>query len=194
MVRRSYYIINGITVYRLLAAPLMVIFIFNRNLDLFKWLLPLSFFTDLVDGYLARKFKVTSILGTKLDSIADDLTIVAAVIGIFVFKPGFIRENILVISIMLVLYVLQIVLSLVRYHKLSGFHTYTAKTAAILQGTFLILVFILSEPIYWLFYLAAFVTTLDLIEETILVLLLPEWEANVKGIYWVMQKRKKKRN
>ncbi|MEO8086527.1 MAG: CDP-alcohol phosphatidyltransferase family protein [Bacteroidota bacterium] len=190
MRNRNYYIINGITIYRLLAAPLLVFLIFYHKTDLFKWLLAVSFFTDMIDGYLARRFKVASILGSKLDSIADDMTIVAAIVGVFVLKPNFIHEEFISILILLVLFILQTGLALIRYHKVSSFHTYFAKLAALLQGSFLILVFFLAKPLYSLFYAAALITAIDLIEEIILVILLPEWEANVKGIYWVMKRKK----
>jgi phosphatidylglycerophosphate synthase len=193
MTKRSYYIVNGITVYRLIAAPVMIILIFTGNLEIFKWLLPVSFFTDLIDGYLARKFKVISIMGAKLDSIADDLTIAAAIVGLFVFRFTFIKEETAWVIILTILYLLETILSLIRYGKLSGYHTYVAKCAALFQGFFLIFIFLLSEPLYFLFYSAAILTAVDLIEEIILTFLLPKWEANVKGIYWVMKKKRKRK-
>jgi cardiolipin synthase len=80
MHKRSYYMVNGITLYRLMAAPLLVLLVINNRFDLFKWLLAISFFTDALDGYLARRYHVISIAGSKLDSIADDLTIVTGII------------------------------------------------------------------------------------------------------------------
>ena len=191
MTKSSFYIVNGITVYRLVAAPVLIVLILTGETDIFKWLLLVSFFTDLIDGYLARKFKVTSILGTKLDSIGDDLTIVAAVVGLVVLKFDFIKEQKIIFGIMLILYLVQTILAFTRYGKLTGFHTYSAKVAAILQGTFLILIFLLPAPVYPLFYAAAFLTIIDLLEEITLIILLPKWQANVKGIYWVMREKKK---
>lgn len=191
MKKRTYYLINGITAYRLIAAPVLVVLVFMGEVDLFKWLLPVSFFTDAIDGYLARKFKVKSILGAKLDSFGDDLTIFAAIVGLLVLKPDFIKEEMELLIVMFVLYLTQIILSLKRYGKLSGFHTYTAKVAAVFQGMFLILIFLTPEPLYMLFYVAALLTTIDLLEEIILVILLPKWEANVKGLYWVMKRKKR---
>lgn len=185
----NYYFVNGITLYRLLAAPLLVFLIFSRHLDLFKWLFGFSFFTDVLDGWLARKLKITSILGAKLDSIADDLTIVAGIVGVIVLKPGFLKQQLAFIIALLVLFVLQLLLAFVRYGKISSFHTYMAKLAALMQGSFLILLFFLQEPIYVLFYIAFFVTVIDLVEEIILVLLLPTWQTNVKGLYWVLKKK-----
>lgn len=189
MHKRSYYMVNGITLYRMMAAPFLIFLIVNQRPDLFKWLLALSFFTDAIDGYLARRYKVMSVLGSKIDSIADDLTIVVAIAGVIVFKPEFLRHEITLIILLLALFILQTILAFIRYGNISSFHTYAAKMAAILQGVFLLLLFFLPGPVYMLFYITAIVTIIDLLEEIILVLMLPQWEANVKGLYWVMKKK-----
>lgn len=189
MHKRSYYMVNGITLYRMMAAPFLIFLIVNQRPDLFKWLLALSFFTDAIDGYLARRYKVISVLGSKIDSIADDLTIVVAIAGVIVFKPEFLRHEITLIILLLALFILQTILAFIRYGTISSFHTYAAKMAAILQGVFLLLLFFLPGPGYMLFYITAIVTIIDLLEEIILVLMLPQWEANVKGLYWVMKKK-----
>ena len=188
MDKRAYYIINGITIYRLLAAPVLVILIIINRPDLFKWLLGLSFFTDGIDGFLARRYKVVSVLGSRLDSIADDMTIVAAFIGMIVFKPGFLQQEKVTVIILFAIFLFQMVLALIRYGKPTSFHTYGAKAAALMQGVFLLLLFFLPEPLYFFFYTACFITGAELIEEIILTLLLPTWEANVKGLYWVMKR------
>lgn len=189
----NYYLVNGITVYRILVAPLLVFLIFNRHLDLFKWLFGFSFFTDVLDGWLARKLNITSVLGAKLDSIADDVTIVVGVIGVIVLKFEFLRQQLAFIIPLLIMFVLQLFLAFWRYGKMSSFHTYMAKLAALMQGSFLILLFFLQKPVYVLFYIAFLVTVIDLLEEIILVLLLPVWQTNVKGLYWVLKEKQKKR-
>ncbi len=186
----SYYVINGITLYRIVTAPLLLVLLFLKQYDLFKWLLAVSFFTDLIDGFLARKYKVTSILGTKLDSIGDDLTVAVAVTGLFVIFPEFIRQQKWVFIILLGLFLTQMAYAFIRYGKMTNFHTLLAKTAALLQGIFLLLTFFTGQPYLLLFYTAAVVTMLELIEEIILVYLLPEWKANVRGLYWALTKRK----
>jgi cardiolipin synthase len=190
MYKRSLYIVNGITWYRIIAAPILLVLIFTKQFDIFKWLLALSFFTDLIDGYLARKYKVVSIMGARLDSIGDDLTVFAAIIGLFVFESEFVRKEFWILITLLLLFVVQTIFALVRYKKISSFHTYLAKSAAILQGIFFILIFLLPEPLYFLFYVAAVVTGIELLEEIILVALLPQWEANVKGLFWVLKRQK----
>jgi cardiolipin synthase len=188
--KKAWYVINGITIYRIAAAPFLLILLFNGQVEMFKWLLGVSFFTDLIDGYLARKYKVTSVMGTRLDSIGDDLTVLVAVIGLFVLKTDFIKEQKLIFIGLLILFIIQVVYAFVRYGKMTGFHTYLAKTAALLQGVFLLLVFFTVKPFIPLFYAAAIITMLQLIEEIILVHLLPQWQANVKGLYWVLKNNK----
>ncbi len=154
-------------------------------------MLAISFFTDLIDGFFARSFNVTSIFGARLDSIADDFTFLSAITAVFVFKYSFIAENILTIAILLGLYLFQTIYALIKYNKISSFHTYLAKTAAIFQGLFFILLFILKEPPYSLFYIASVFTILDLIEEIIMVFILPDWRADVGGLYWIYNRKKK---
>jgi phosphatidylglycerophosphate synthase len=190
MNRKAYYFVNGLTLYRLCAAPVLAYLIFTGNLQLFKWLLPVSFFTDLLDGYLARKLHVATALGAMLDSIADDINIVVAVTGAFIFKPEFIKEQMITLIIMFALFLLQMAYAFYRYKRLSSFHTYFAKLAALLQGVFLILLFLQGEAAHYLFYAAAIITILDLVEEIIIVYLLPEWETNVKGLYWILRRKK----
>ena len=188
--KQAWYVINGITLYRIIAAPILLVLLFTKQYDIFKWLLGVSFFTDLIDGYLARTFKVTSLLGTKLDSIGDDLTVLVGLIALFVLKFEFIKQYMIILIILLVLFLMQTIYAFIRYKKMTNFHTYLAKTAALLQGVFLILVFFTEEPNLILFYAATIVTMLELIEEIILVSLLPQWKANVKGIYWALKNKK----
>jgi CDP-diacylglycerol--glycerol-3-phosphate 3-phosphatidyltransferase len=189
--KQAWYVINGITLYRIVAAPILLILIVTGQFDIFKWLLGISFFTDLIDGFLARKYKVASVLGTKLDSIGDDLTVLVGVIALFVTKMEFINEHRFIFILLLLLFLAQTTYAFIRYGKMTNFHTWLAKTAALLQGVFLLLAFFTDKPNPALFYAAAIITILELIEEIILVNLLPNWETNVKGIYWVLKKKKK---
>ncbi len=129
-------------------------------------------------------------MGTKLDSIGDDLTVAVAVIGLFVIFPDFIRQEKWVFIILLVFFLLQTVSAFIRYGRMTNFHTWLAKTAALLQGVFLLLTFFMGKPILPLFYTAVTITLLELAEEIILVYILPVWEANIKGLYWVLKRKK----
>jgi phosphatidylglycerophosphate synthase len=189
----SFYVVNGITLYRLIAAPVLIGLVIAGNERLFAWLLAVSLFTDLVDGTLARQYKVSSRFGSRLDSMADDLTMLAGVIGLFVLKSAFVQKNSIIIMTLLGLLVVQNGFALWRYGKMSSFHTYAAKLAAVLEGIFLIFIFFLPEPVYPLFYLASAVLFLDLVEEIVLVAILKEYRTDVKGLFWVLRGHRQQR-
>lgn len=186
--RLHFYLINGITLYCVVAAFVLLYFLILQKIEPFKWILAFSFFTDAIDGFLARKFKAESIAGARLDSVADDLTMMMGIAGIAVFKTAFVWEQLALIFVLTGLYLLQLLLAFIRYGKATSFHTYLAKGAAVGQGVFLMLLFFLPQPPVTLFYVAAAVTAVDLLEETILLFLLPRWKANVKGLFWIHKK------
>ena len=164
----SYIAINSITFYRLVASVLLLYFILERQYSLFKWFLAISFFTDAIDGFLARRFKVVSVLGAKMDSMADDLTVLVGMIGLYFFKPDFLTQHAIYFFILLGLFILQVALALIRYRKLTSFHTWSAKVAAVVQGSFLILVFFLPQPPMLLFYAAVAATAVTWLLDNLL--------------------------
>lgn len=188
MQKKSYYIVNAITLWRVVMAPLVIFLAIHGDEGLFKWFLAVSFLTDAVDGTLARRYHISSKMGAKLDSIGDDLTILAAFVGMLVFHMALVREEIIPLAVLAGLYLLQMILALKRYGKMTAFHTLLAKTAAVLQAVFLLTLFFWPGAPRIIFYVAAVLTALDLIEEIILIFLLPAWRSDVKGLYWILKK------
>lgn len=187
--RRAYFLINAITLYRLAASFILLLCLIKGQIIVFRWLLLLSFFTDSIDGWLARRYKVVSVGGARLDSMADDMTVLMGVAGMLVFNPEFIREHLSLVFMLMALYLCQLVLALTRYRRLTSFHTYLAKAAALAQAVFLVSFFF---DVSWqlpLFYVAVVLTVLDLVEEIILVLCLTTWQADVKGLWWVLKRK-----
>jgi CDP-diacylglycerol--glycerol-3-phosphate 3-phosphatidyltransferase len=76
---------------------------------------------------------------------------------------------------------------------LTSFHTYIAKVAAVSQGIF-ILVFFWYEPSHWLFLTTTILTSVDLIEETILIILIPVYRTDIKGWYWLNKENADRKN
>ena len=183
---RAYNIINAITWYRVAMVPVLVLLLLFGRIDIFKWLLPISFFTDAIDGFLARKYKVASVFGARLDSIGDDLTVAAGIAGIIIWKPGFIKEQALWLGILLALFIIQLAIAFYKFRKPTSFHTYLAKLAAVAQGLFIIIFFFdpFLPPAF--FYIAWAITALDLVEEILLTLFIKKWATNIHGLYWYL--------
>jgi phosphatidylglycerophosphate synthase len=187
--KRSYYIVNGITLWRVLMAPLVIFLAIHGDEGLFKWFLAISFLTDAIDGTLARRYHISSKRGARLDSIGDDLTILAAFIGMLVFHLDFVRQELTLLVLLAGFYLLQMTLALYSYGRMTAFHTVLAKAAAVLQAIFLLTLFFWPTAPKVLFYTASALTALDLAEEIVLILLLREWKTDVKGLYWILKSR-----
>lgn len=185
--RRPVRFVNAITFFRVIAFPVFIVLLSLEHIHIFKWLLLVSFLTDALDGVLARKLKANSILGARLDSIGDDLTVLAGLLGMFVFRWEFLKTSWIPIVVVLGIFLIQTLYALFKYQKTTSFHTLGAKTAAMLQGTFLCSLFFFDEPVYWLFYAALVVTALELVEEIVMVTILPKWKSDVLGIYWALK-------
>lgn len=125
-------IVNLLTVYRIIICPVLLLLLFNDRSS-FEWLLLSAFITDALDGFLARKFKVVSKLGAKLDSLADDLLFIVCLISLISFHYEVITENIFIVSSVIFMFVLKIILLYLKHNKIiSGMHTYLTKAAAFL--------------------------------------------------------------
>ena len=188
MRKKAFYFVNAITVYRIVAAPVLLYTILIDEYTLFIYLLAVSFFTDLIDGMLARMLHVTSDIGTRLDSIGDDLTVLMAFLALIIYKEEFFHANMYYFITVFGLFILQNIFALLKYRKTTSYHTYLAKAAAIFQGLFFLQIFFLPQPMLPLFYLAVIFTGLELLEEILLVYVMPRWQSNVKGLYWVLGK------
>jgi len=186
MNRSAYRIINLITIYRLIAVPVLLALLFGRYLDAFKWALLVSFFTDAVDGTLARHFRVVSVFGAKADSIGDDLTVATGIVGMVLLNPDYLINNRWPILLLLALFGIQLAIAIVRYGKTTSFHTWLAKIAAVFQAMFLLSFFFIG-PQDILFYAAVVITGLDLLEEIVMVYILHDYHTDIKGIRQAIQ-------
>lgn len=75
---------NFITFIRMAIVPFFVIAVSEEDFALALWTLILAGSTDALDGWLARRFDMESVVGAYLDPIADKLLLVAAYITLTV--------------------------------------------------------------------------------------------------------------
>lgn len=68
---------TGLTLLRLLSTPMIVFAMIKHSWGLAFGLIIFSALTDLLDGYIARRFNQTTFLGACLDPIADKLLILS---------------------------------------------------------------------------------------------------------------------
>jgi len=182
---------NAISLARIVATPVLVFLALTHREDAFKWLLLAALISDIADGLIARTFSLTSALGSRLDTLGDTLLWVASITGIWKFHPELVTDYGLVVAMVIGGWFLEHVVALLRYGRLTSFHTYVVRISAYALGIFIMSLFLWGmQP--WLLYVAAGLSILGTIEELIIIALLPEWAANVQGLYWVLQRREVK--
>jgi phosphatidylglycerophosphate synthase len=179
---------NLISLSRVIAAPVMWVLIYTDHETAFRWLLTFAFFTDLIDGVIARKLKQVTRTGSILDSYGDSLTILSGIAGLIRFRPGLFEDYSMVLILVLSLHALQLLLSLWRYGRPSAFHTWSAKTGALAIGLF-ILITLHVDFIPWLFWITVVILIVDAVEESILVFLIKEWKNDIKGLWWIIKEK-----
>lgn len=187
---KNFNIADWFSFYRIITAPFLLLFIWHEQRLLFTWLLLISFSTDAIDGFLARKLEITSPRGSQLDSMGDQLTLIVGLVGLYYFQTEFIKNNLLLIAVAFVPYSIQMMFAYLKYGKATAFHTYLAKLSAILQGIF-ILWSLFFAPVYGLFYIMIIISLLETFEEITLIFMYDDWVSDVKGIYWSLRDRRR---
>lgn len=190
---KNFNIADWFSFYRIAAVPLLLLLLILEERQLFTWFLLISYSTDMIDGFLARKLKIASARGSQLDSLGDQLTFTMGLLGLLIFEFNFIQDNYKLILVAIIPYVIQMIIAFKKYGKATAFHTYLAKISALVQGVF-ILWFLFFGEVYWLFYVMIIVGILETIEEITLIFLYDNWVDGVKGIYWALKDKRRVKN
>ena len=179
-----HHVPNALTIARLAATPALALCAVLGAETAFTWVLVPALVTDALDGFIARRFGLESELGARLDSLADGLLFFGAVLGVWTFHREVITAHTPACVLMIGAWALEHLVALLRYGRLSSFHTYASKVAGYLMALFIGTLFA-WQFIPALFYLAAALSVAANAEELVLIWWLPGWRSNVRGLYWL---------
>jgi CDP-diacylglycerol--glycerol-3-phosphate 3-phosphatidyltransferase len=187
---KNFNIADWFSFYRIASAPLLIALIWLDQRLLFTWLLLVSYSTDAIDGYLARKLNITSPRGSQLDSFGDQITFIIGLVGLFIFETNFIKSNLTLIILAFIPYIAQMLIAYYKYGKATAFHTYLAKLSAIIQSLFILYSLFFSAN-YNLFYIMIILGLIETFEEIALIFMYDVWAADVKGMYWAIKDKRR---
>lgn len=190
---KNYNIADWFSFYRIAAAPFLLVLLWFNERELFSWFLLISYSTDAIDGFLARQLKISSPRGSQLDSMGDQITLIIGLIGLFIFEKEFIIDNLVLIIIAFIPYIVQMIIAYLKYGKATAFHTYLAKLSAMMQSVF-ILWSLFFSPDYVLFYIMIGIGLLETFEEIALIYMYDNWASDIKGIYWALRDKRRLKN
>ena len=180
---------NGISLARLLAAPILLVSVLSRKPDLFKWLLLACLLSDILDGLIARVFQLRTRFGATIDSTADIFVTIIMIAGVWVFQKPFIIAHLWEITLAVGLFVLEMIVSFWRYGRISSYHTVLNRISVYAQGIFVMSLFLWGYRA-WLFFPMIVLAIAASLEEFLLLYVLPECKVDVRGLYWVLADRK----
>ncbi|MBK8952477.1 MAG: CDP-alcohol phosphatidyltransferase family protein [Chitinophagaceae bacterium] len=150
-----------------------------------------QFFTDSIDGFLARKYKVTSKFGTRLDSIGDDLTVFAATLGLFVVHPVFYPFTSYSAGSIICTVSGANGLCFLDVWQAFGFSCLYGQTGGHIAGYIPCAGFLFTTTYCVVVLCGDWNYSTATKEEIMLVRMLPQWRGNVKGLWWVCREQRK---
>jgi CDP-diacylglycerol--glycerol-3-phosphate 3-phosphatidyltransferase len=175
---------NILSLLRIIIAPILLYVSWNGNKPLFIVLLVFSLLTDAVDGFIARKFELSTTAGAKLDSIGDMATYLTVPLCAWWLWPEILKREAAYVVVTIGGYVLPLLAGFLKFHKLPSYHTYGAKIAAIIMSFAIFLLFMIEFTT--IFKFAAIFQAMVAVEEISITLVLPELRNNVKSIWHVI--------
>lgn|GEM_PF-278388 len=171
---------NAISLARLLSVPVLVWLAVQGWANLFAALLIVALASDLLDGWVARRFNAVSRLGAVLDSLADMALTLVILLGIWLLHPVVYEQDGWIIRSLVAAWFLAHCASLWRYGRLASFHTWLVRIGIALFNLFAVILLVFNYyP--WLLYVSASLSLLGVIEHFILLALLPQWTPNIPG-------------
>lgn len=183
---------NTLSLYRLFSFPFVMIFIFLGHEKLFAFFIWFNLTTDILDGWIARRFNQMTEIGAKIDGLADSGTYILAITGIFVFKWADFQPYAFSFFLFIVIVFVSKIFSLIKFGRFYGFHTYGVKLAGYIHGAFFIVLFVIGFY-SWFYYAMILSGILVFTENIVITFVLDKSADNIKGVYWVLKSRKEQK-
>lgn len=180
---------NIISFYRLIMFPVVLVL---ALLGIEKWfviLFCINLVTDILDGFIARRFNLVTKFGAALDNLADMGTYILALFGVFLFKWEDFEPHAWLLYLFLAIFVISYIVAFARFGKIPGLHLYGPVIAGYLQGLFFFVLFVWGFSL-WFYYIALGWGVLAYIDKILVLLKTDDIRPGLKGIYWVMKENK----
>ncbi len=144
--------------------------------------------SDIFDGIIARRLKVSTSQLRQADSWADICLYVCVAISTWLVYPQVIHNFQVPLLSALVIQLTLFAISLIKFKKFPSFHTYTAKTwgLTLLSATIGLFGFGYANTLW----LAIALCWLNSLEEIAMTLLLPTWQCDILSIFHAIDLRK----
>lgn len=152
---------NALSLSRIIFLPILFIFVYLDMRTAFLIAFILIGSTDFFDGLVARKFNLQTVLGQKLDSIADIFFYLSQAYFLYALYPNYLVPNIYLLAIFFFILITTFVTSTVLFKKPVMMHTILLKTLGVLVYVVIILSYFIDTT-----YVVSFVIIFSYIAYT----------------------------
>ena len=157
---------NQCSLLRIISVPFLFYFAYTKQPLVFGIIFIFASLTDLLDGYFARKQKIESDFGSKLDTFADFSLGLPVLYAFFTMYQNLVQSYFMYLIILIAVVLLNRIIQLLIHHKWVCFHLYTGKLAAVISYIFIVHTFIIGFSEIF-FYIAFESLVICQLEETI---------------------------
>lgn len=168
---------NHLSALRLALVPALLGLAWLGQPALFVGILALSLATDVLDGFLARRLDACTEAGSRLDSRADLATWLALPVCALLLRPELVAGEAAFIVAGLVAALGTTAIGYRKFGRLTSYHTWGAKTSAVLLGAALFPFFALGATLP--LRLAIVVLVASQVEELLITRTLSRWHRDV---------------
>jgi len=184
-----YSIPNLLSAYRILTFPAVLYFAFTGKEQIYFILLLIDLITDILDGFIARKFNLQTEFGARLDAFADIGMYILAFSGVVIFKAKELEPYLFSLVIFFTVFVIPKIISWIKFRRFPSLHLFSSKIGGYLQGFFFLYLFIFGfSPVFY--YVMIICGILSFMEQIIIVLIVSDMKSNMKGLYWILNDNK----
>lgn len=171
---------NVLTLSRLAAAPLLLVFAAYDAATPFLILLSGALLSDVVDGPIARTRGQASVRGATLDSWADCVLYFTAPFGVVLLDPWVLEQEVPTVAAVIAGYAVPIAAGAFKFGRLTSYHTVAARVSG--SGLALAGIVLMATEATWPLRVAALLLALSAAEEIAITRALPRWRANVPSL------------
>lgn len=179
---------NMVSFIRILMAPVLLSLAINQQPMWFLAILIFSEFTDLLDGFLARQLNQITELGSHLDSWGDFTIYSTITLCAWILWPDIVRQQLPAVIIIISCLILPVILGLIKFKKLTSYHTWSVKAAVAI--TILAYILLFSGLLDWPIKLAAVVSLYAALEEIAITLIMRDEHVDVRSFLQALQHRR----
>lgn len=180
---------NLVSSVRILVAPLLLVLAYMQQSNGFLAALLFSGFTDVLDGYLARKLNQITALGARLDSWGDFMIYSSMAIGAWMLWPEMVIRELPYFLLIIGSICLPVLVGLIRFRALTSYHTISVKVAVVVTFVSYLLLFagIAELP----FRLSSLLCLYAGLEEILISLNLRHVQVDIPSLWQVLKKKRR---